>query len=106
VTVLARETVENSLVLDAFELARNGRLRDGGAGTIVWFRDDREIARVTWRVEDDEYLHLLYTDARGDGQTTEDFYWLWLERTPAPIGGERVWFACPWCEKRVFLAVS
>ena len=45
---MAKETVENSLVLDAFELARNGRLRDGGAGTIVWFRDDREIASIRW----------------------------------------------------------
>jgi hypothetical protein len=65
-----------------------------------WLRDDREIARVTWWVEDAEYLHLLYTGARGDGKTTDDSYWLWLERTPASLGGERVWFACPWCEKR------
>ena len=79
---MAKETVESSLVLDAFELARNGRLHGGGAGTIVWLRDDREIARVTWRVEDDEYLHLLYTGARGDGTSTEDFYWLWLDHRP------------------------
>jgi hypothetical protein len=34
--------------LDAFELARNGGLRDGGSGTMGWFRDDREIASIRW----------------------------------------------------------
>ena len=81
VTVLAKETVENSLVLDVFLMARKGRLQDGRAGTYCWTQGGEEIASVHWQVEDADYLHLLYTETKGDGQSTEDFYWLWLERT-------------------------
>jgi hypothetical protein len=65
--VLAKETVESSLVLDAFLMARKSGLQGGRAGTMRWFRDDREIASVRWQVEDADYLHLLYTETKGDG---------------------------------------
>ena len=29
-----------------------------------------------------KYLHLLYTGARGDGTSTDDSYWLWLDHRP------------------------
>ena len=101
VTVLAKETVENSLVLDVFLMARNGRLQGGRAGIYGWTRGGEEIASIRWQVEDADYLHLLYTETSGDGKSIDHSDWLWLERTPASLGGERVWFACPWCEKRV-----
>ena len=98
---MAKETVESSLVLDVFLMARKGRLQDGRAGTYCWTQGGEEIASVHWQVEDADYLHLLYTETRGDGKRIDHSDWLWLERTPARVGGERVWFACPWCEKRV-----
>ena len=63
-------------------MARKGRLQDGRAGTYCWTQGGEEIASVHWQVEDADYLHLLYTETRGDGKRIDHSDWLWLDHRP------------------------
>ena len=101
---MAKETVENSWVLDAVALVREGGLRDGTRGTCPCTQGGKT-AHIRWAFEEDEnhdeFLHLLYSYTARDGSETDRSDWILLERTRTPVGGERIWFTCPKCERRV-----
>lgn len=97
---MAKEKVEDSLVLDVLDFAKKGYLRDGTSSTTRWTGEDKVIGSISWRVTGGA-LHLTYTVTRGDGAKTNYSYPVPLARTPATYGGERVWFTCPRCRKRV-----
>jgi hypothetical protein len=92
-----RQTAENSLTLDVCELARAGALRPGITGSITWFIGNRECASIAYAAERDG-LRLSY---RWGARPEPFVYLVPLTRTPVHFGGERVWFSCPKCEKRV-----
>ena len=66
---------------------------------------DGNIGRISWALEEDanqeEFLYLFYTATSSNGRESQGSEWILLERTRASVGGERVWFACPCCERRV-----
>ena len=101
---MAKETVESSWVFDAIELARGVTLVDGASGTCPVTRDGNT-CRISWTLEEDanhdEFLYLFYTATASNGRESQGSEWILLERTRASVGGERVWFACPCCERRV-----
>ena len=97
---MAKYTVEDSKDLDVLDFARQGYLHDGSSGTIRWLLGDRETGSVSWRVTGGA-LHLTYTETRLAGGRTDYSYPVPLTYTPATYGGERVWFTCLSCEKRV-----
>ena len=97
----ARPTTDGARALDVRLLARSGRLAPVAHAfrwPSVWGD-----AAIAFTVDDD-----------GDGLTldyqTRGSYWeeprpvrqaVRLERTPCRLGGERPWFACPACGRRV-----
>ena len=97
---MAKERVEDCLVLDVFDLAKQGYLKDGASGTRRWTQGERMVGTVAWRLTGG-VLHLTYTVTARDGSKTDYSYPVSLPHTPATFGGERVWFACPSCAKRV-----
>ena len=97
---MAKEKVEDCLVLDVFDLAKQGYLRDGASSTSRWKQEERVVGTVAWRLTGGA-LHLTYTVTMGDDGKTDYSYPVSLGHTPGTFGGERVWFACPSCGKRV-----
>ena len=104
--VLIKETVEQSWVLDAVALAREGNLKGGASGTCPCIRQTHTV-RIGWELEEDsgheEFLRLCYSySARRLEAAPRDLsQWIFLERTQTALKLERVWFACPYCERRV-----
>jgi len=86
---MARDTVEDSRSLNVLEFARKGYLQDGYSGGIRWLQGDRETGSIGYFVAGGAF-HLRYTITKVDYA-----YAVALARTPAPLGGERVWFVCP-----------
>ena len=102
--VLRRQTVELSWVLDAVALAREGNLKGGASGTCPCTRQ-AETTRVSWELEEnqnhEEFLRLSYRASRPGAAPRDHSQWIYLERTQTGLKLERVWFACPCCERRV-----
>jgi hypothetical protein len=90
--------------LDARRLKRHGQLEPGFRGHIVWRWADtgEETARVFWDV-DATGARLAYKHRdRSRGEDWQDAeYRVPILRTPCHLGGERAWFGCPCCGKRV-----
>jgi hypothetical protein len=74
-------------------LARDGLLN--GTGTITWTRGDRVTGRITIR-GDGHSVTLSYVV---NGQEIEEK--VTLSKSPVHLGGERSWFLCPGCNRRV-----
>jgi len=98
---MAKDTVEDSKVLDVWKLAREGWLEPGKVCISSWSRGDEVTGTISFLAMDG-HLRFRYTQtSRWTDETREHDYIVWLERTPARFGGERVWFVCPPCVKRV-----
>jgi hypothetical protein len=97
---MAKNTVEQSLVLDVLDFARKGNLVEGASGTRRWVRGDQDAGGIGWQVAGGA-VYLRYTKATAQGVVVDYSYRVPLAHTPAPYGGERVWFLCPRCGKRV-----
>jgi Domain of unknown function (DUF5679) len=97
---MAKETVEDSKFLDVLEYAKKGYLRDGTSGTSYWPPGEQETESIGWLVAGGAF-HLTYTQTRRDGSKVHYSYPVFLAHTRATIGGERVWFTCPRCGRRV-----
>lgn len=89
--------VEESLALDALELARSGLLRPGARGDYVWTVGGTERASVSVAVEGSK-VWLNYRPGPGESPSS---YAVELTGSPTSFGGRRVWFFCPGCDRRV-----
>ncbi|MBI9047244.1 MAG: hypothetical protein JEZ06_22345 [Anaerolineaceae bacterium] len=92
----SKGTAERSLPLDIRKLKRSVRLSPGQWFSWQWSRGDRIRASIGIRVRVD-YLLLEYTHNKTDAVEQR----ITLTWTPCNYGGERVWFICPSCGKRV-----
>ena len=82
--------------LDVNYLHRNGMLNWGWSGTLTWSQGGDKVGSIGVRGGGDRVtLHYTY---RGDEDIVQD---VMLTHTPCHYGGERPWFVCPNCSKRV-----
>jgi hypothetical protein len=96
-----RDTVEDCRVLAVGDFHRRGYLQAGRGGASRWSRGGRETASIGWYC-DGAALWLDYTvTPRNGGEPVPYRYAVGLVRTPQPFGGQRVWFACPQCQRAV-----
>ena len=100
---VAMPTTDGVTALDVRLLARSGRLAPGAhafrwpsvwgdAGIAFTVDDDGDGLTLDYRIRDS-----LWDDPRPVRQAVR------LERTPCRFGGERPWFRCPRCDRRVAL---
>ncbi|SEJ66078.1 hypothetical protein SAMN04244572_04824 [Azotobacter beijerinckii] len=85
-------TVENYRLLDINALNRHGLLAPGRSFAWQWGTD----ANISIHMEGAERLRLSYRVA---GEPRE--YRAAIEWTPCHLGGERPWFRCPACGRRM-----
>ncbi len=97
-----RPTVEISLTLDIGMLRRRKIVAPGRhSGTLSWTNGytGEESASLRFETEIDAAqgrIRLTYTQVTAwDGEKTNQSYWVRLETTPQPFGGNRWWFICP-----------
>jgi hypothetical protein len=86
-------TCEEMRRLDVRLLARDGLLT--GSGVLTWSRGGHVTGTVAVRGDGDS-VSLAYVS---DGQEIEER--VALDATAVHLGGERSWFLCPGCDRRV-----
>jgi hypothetical protein len=88
--------------LDARRLKRHGMLARGHAGPVVWRWSDtgEETGRIDISVTKD-VARLVYKHRRRGANWQSADYHVPILRTPCHLGGERAWWACPCCGRRV-----
>lgn len=96
---MPKVTTDECLVLDIVDLARDKGLCDGASGSVWWTGAGRECASVAWEVKH-QSLYLSY-EVRGGSGPQPDSYPVHLVSTPTRFSGERLWFSCPGCKRRV-----
>lgn len=96
-----KAATEDYRALDVRSLNRDGALVPGWRGNWCWWTSSGEKrASIGLEVESLEAVRLRY-QAATQGQTETKDYPVRLEWTPCHLGGERPWFLCPCCARRV-----
>jgi predicted RNA-binding Zn-ribbon protein involved in translation (DUF1610 family) len=91
---MVRQTVEDSFVIDARELARTGRLTPGYHGTLTGPQGEGREVTLTFHVDE----QFLYIDSLQAIHPTADHHFpIELTITVTSFGAKRVSFACPRC---------
>jgi hypothetical protein len=90
-----KRIVESTLSLNILWLKRKGLLIPGLNITLSWSRGDIIITNIETTVYEN-YLLLIYTFKKTK-DVKQKIYFDW---TPCYYGSERVWFRCPFCDRR------
>jgi len=86
--------------LDVRGLHRAGVLSPGYACSWQWKRRGEVVASINVRTESLARIRLNY-QVRSGGQAEQKDYSVPITWTPCHLGGERPWFLCPCCHRRV-----
>ena len=95
-----KTTTEEVHRVDIRYLRRRGFLRPGFGGSLSWSRGGEQTGWIRFKVEQDAVVLLYRHCAYGtEWRSVEER--VWFDRTPCHFGGERLWFLCPHCGRRV-----
>ena len=94
-----RSTTENYRPLDVRKLHKAGLLTAGHVALWNWYSRGELRASIQVQARED-HVSLIYT-ATENGERREYSYPVRLDWTPCQYGGERPWFLCPSCRRRV-----
>ena len=87
----------DSMPLDIRKISRKGLLVSGSSFSWQWLVNDRPVAGISIRVENDT-LVLSYRIKSTAGLVEQRVQ---TQKSACHLGGERHWFTCPKCIKRV-----
>lgn len=93
-------TVEDVKALDIRNLVRLGLFKSRSSGVLSWESGGAVTDKVRFR-DQVHSLELEFTYSVEGGKRKSVSQYIELERTPSSFGGERIWFLCPECSKRV-----
>jgi hypothetical protein len=88
----------DAMPLDIRKITRKGLLREGWSFSWQWLVNDKPVAGINLKV-DFRLCVVLSWRVRGSGEVVEQR--VQTETTPCNFGGQRQWFTCPRCSKRV-----
>ena len=88
----------DSTPLDIRKLTRKGLLVPGNSFSWQWTVSDQKVAGINIRVDSHEGVVLSYR-RKSTGEEVEQQ--VQTQTSPCHLGGERRWFTCPRCSKRV-----
>jgi len=92
-------STDNATSIDIRYLNKQRCLVPGYSGSLSWSVRGKPCGSVGYRVTEDA-LVLSYKEKRGDDWRPIEQR-VSLDRTPCRYGGERLWFSCPQCSRRV-----
>ena len=87
----------NSMPLDIRKITRKGLLVPGNGFSWQWLVNDHQVASISIRV--DLLGMVLSYRIKSTGEVVEQR--VQTQTSPCHLGGQRYWFTCPRCEKRV-----
>jgi hypothetical protein len=96
----SKATVESQYKIDIRWMKKQGYLHPGAVGTLSWGIPGNEAGSIGFLV-DAEWLLLIYSNRQSGGeweQIKDEIFFCW---TPCNYGGNRQWFLCPGCNRRV-----
>ena len=96
-----KRTVESCRSIDIRKLKREGRLKQGYRGALSWSRNGKPIHSIDYFVSE-QGLNLSCRNRRGEDYIQT----LIIDYTDCHFGGQRPWFFCPQCERRVAIVYS
>ena len=88
----------DSMPLDIRKITRKGLLVPGNCFSWQWLVNDRQVAGISIRVDFLESMLLSY-HLKSTGEVVEQR--VQTQTSPCHLGGQRHWFTCPRCSKRV-----
>ena len=88
----------DSMPLDIRKITRQGLLVPGSRFSWQWLVNDRQVAGISIRVDFLESMLLSY-GMKSTGEVVEQR--VQTQTSPCHLGGQRHWFTCPRCSKRV-----
>lgn len=95
-----KRTTINFLRLDIRTLKRDGLLIPGRNSRVYWSRRGADIGEINVLAEACR-LVISYQSEDSNGEWEAKEYAVQIERTDCNLGGQRVWFWCPGCGRRV-----
>ena len=95
-----RRTVESMLDLDVRKLQRKGMLEHNVRSVQSWSSRGELFAQANVIAGSDS-INIAYTLTDRLGHKSDVEQHVWLTTTTCNFGGERVWFDCPQCARRV-----
>ena len=95
-----QSTCEEVKRVDIRYMRKQNLLKPGYSGSLSWTRGNESAGDIRYRVEQSRLiLNYRFREYGGDWQPVKES--VWFDRTPCNYGGERLWFLCPRCSKRV-----
>lgn len=91
---------EGSRRIDVRWIQRQGWLEPGHSGSLSWNRRGEPAGSVSYIVQQED-VHFKYQIQSNDGTWIPYNYYVPLTYTDCHYGGQRAWFVCPHCQKRV-----
>ena len=88
----------DSMPLDIRKITRKSLLVPGNGFSWQWLVNDRQVAGISIRVDFDQGMVLSYR-MKSTGEVVEQR--VQTQTSPCHLGGQRHWFTCPRCSKRV-----
>jgi len=97
---MSKAATEDYRTLDVRTLQRTGVLTPGWRGGWQWSRNGETSASIGLETESRDSVRLRY-QVKTQGQAEAKDYPVPITWTPCHLGGERPWFCCPCCNRRV-----
>lgn len=96
----SKTTTESQHRVDIRWMKKQGYLRPGAIGILSWTCGNEQSGTISYRMETDRVI--LNYRHRPHGEEWEDVEQvISLDWTPCNYGGERTWFLCTHCNRRV-----
>ncbi|MBA7480479.1 hypothetical protein ES707_15940 [subsurface metagenome] len=101
-----KDTVDSHKSIPIKFLKQHGHLVGYSSGGISWTRGGEKTGSVSYEVDimhpGDEYIRFKYTTTiRATGEKIDQDYKVRLVSTKCNYGGQRWWFICNYCKRRV-----
>ncbi len=96
----SKVTAEETKSIDIHWLKRKGFLVPGVSSSLSWRRGEEPIGRIGMRAKNVSIL-LDYRWRQFGGEWEDVTEQVFLTSTPCNYGGQRPWFICPHCSRRV-----
>jgi hypothetical protein len=98
-------TTAGRLPLRINDLRKAGKLVEGNVWNWVWSREGQELASIMGRTEANRII-LTYKTQREGGDWLDVCHAVWLARIDCNYGGQRLYFLCPGCGRRISVLYS
>lgn len=97
-----RKTIEECHRIDVRYLYKNDLLSPGMSGSLSWTSRGEPSGSISYRSHD-RWLDLSYVFTAGDEESEQIEEQIPVEWTSCTYGGQRPWFRCPRCYRRVMV---